>query len=97
MCQQGNPTSSGPACDPTAIIEGPPRQLQVTVRDQASGVASIQVTLLVNATVAVPAFTAGTTAPLVVTATKSDPAQASNLGLRVTNVAGGVTDCDPRC
>ena len=43
----------------------------------------------------VPAFTAGTTDPVIVTSTKIDQNQRSTVALRVTDVAGNVTDCDP--
>jgi hypothetical protein len=95
FCQQGQPTAMAPACNLTAILAGPPKQLQVTVQDTTSGLASIVVTTDVNADVVVPSFPVGTSASLVVTATKIDQTQASQLGLRVTNAAGQVTDCDP--
>jgi hypothetical protein len=57
--------------------------------------ASVVVTSVVNAAVNVPTFTAGTANAVVVTATKIDPSQPSSLAMRVTNTAGGVTDCDP--
>lgn len=84
-----------PACDLTAIITGPPKQLQVTVQDSGFGLQTIVVTSLVNATVVVPPFTIGTAQSLVVVATKIDESQTAYLGLRVTNIAGGITDCDP--
>jgi hypothetical protein len=95
LCQHGQPTPTAPACNLTAIINGPPKQIQVTVQDTASGLASIVVTTDINATVAVPSFAAGTTAAMVVTATKIDQTQSSQLGLQVTNTAGQVTICDP--
>lgn len=95
VCQDGNPVVGAPDCEITALLEGPPRQLQVTVRDQNSGLATIEVTVNTNASVSVPNFTVGTSDPVVVTATKIDPTQVSVLALRVTNVAGGVIDCDP--
>jgi len=89
------PVGQTPACDLTAIITGPPKQLQVTVGDTGFGLQSIQVTSLVNATVVVPPFTIGTAQSLLVVATKIDETQTAYLGLRVTNLAGGITDCDP--
>ncbi|MDQ1421008.1 MAG: hypothetical protein QOJ52_2970 [Acidimicrobiaceae bacterium] len=95
LCQQGQPTPTSPACNLTALLSGPPVQLQVTVQDTNSGLASVVVTSVVNAAVNVPTFTAGTANAVVVTATKIDPSQPSSLAMRVTNTAGGVTDCDP--
>ncbi|MDQ6614149.1 MAG: hypothetical protein M3083_05240 [Actinomycetota bacterium] len=95
LCQQGQPTPTAPSCQLTAIVNGPPKQIQVTVQDTSSGLASIVVTTDINATVVVPPFTPGTSSAVVVTATKIDQTQTSQLGLQVTNKAGGVTNCDP--
>ena len=48
-----------------------------------------------NATINIPAFTPGTTAAVLVVATKLDPARRSRVQLEVTDVAGNVTQCDP--
>ncbi len=90
------PTSSiDPGCTLTAILAGPPTQLEVTVVDTGYGLKSIVVTELINATVVVPTFTVGTAQPLLVVATKVDQTQTGYLGLQVTNTAGLVTNCDP--
>ena len=84
-----------PSCTLTAVIAGPPKQVKITVQDLDSGLQSITVTKNVNATVDVPAFTPGTKAPVVVTGTKTDQSKGAQVGLRATDVAGNVTDCDP--
>jgi hypothetical protein len=84
-----------PACALTAMIGGPPAQIQITVQDATSGLQSVVVTQATNATVAVPPFTMGTTSPVVVTATKVDQTTGASVALRVTNQAGVFTDCDP--
>src|SRR6202171_2934522 len=84
-----------PSCTLTAVIAGPPKQVKITVQDVDSGLQSITVTKNVNATVDVPAFTPGTKAPVVVTGTKTDQSKGAQVGLRATDVAGNVTDCDP--
>jgi MYXO-CTERM domain-containing protein len=86
---------SPPSCALTAVIAGPPRQLQITVQDTGSGLGKIEVTESKNASTPVPSFTVGTIAPVVVTATKIDKDQGSQVALRVTDVAGNVTVCDP--
>ena len=48
-----------------------------------------------NANVIVPPFTEGTNDPVIVTANKVNPAQAAQVGLRVTDMAGNVKLCDP--
>jgi hypothetical protein len=84
-----------PSCALTAVITGPPKQVQVTVQDADGGLQTILVTDSTNATTTVPAFTPGTTAPVVVTATKINQSQGARLGLQVTDMAGNVTNCDP--
>jgi hypothetical protein len=69
--------------------------VEVRTRDQGSGLASVQVTQSLNANTVVPAFTAGTTNPVIVRGTKINASQGSRVMLRVTDVAGNVTDCDP--
>jgi hypothetical protein len=90
-----SPPPAAPKCDLTAVLDGPPKQLQVTVQDAGAGLQSIVVTTLTNATVVVPTFTVGTAQALVVVATKVDQTQTAYLGLQVTNLAGLVTNCDP--
>lgn len=80
--------------------------IQVDVQDSQSGLQSVQVTELNNATAtwdtSTPLFlngfaplTPGDTGLHVVVATKSDQTQGSNLGLQVIDRAGNVTNCDP--
>ena len=84
-----------PACSLTGTNPGPPTVIQVTTSDGGSGLKTIVVTNLVNATVSIPAFTVGSTAPVAVSATKTNQSIASELALQVTDVAGNVTNCDP--
>jgi len=87
--------SAPPACTLTAVLPGPPKQVKITVQDPESGLQSIDVTKFVNATVDVPSFTPGTKGPVIVTGTKIDQSKGAQVGLRATDVAGSVTDCDP--
>jgi len=84
-----------PACSLTAVIAGPPKQLQITGRDAGSGLQSIVVLQSTNADTVVPPFVAGTTGPVVVTATKIDQTFGSIVRLRVIDRAGNATECDP--
>ncbi len=84
-----------PACALTATLNGPPKQIQVTVQDSGSGLGSVQVTTSTNATTVVPPFASGTTGPVVVTATKINPSTGSSVALSVTDAAGNVMKCDP--
>jgi hypothetical protein len=84
-----------PSCALTAVIAGPPKQLQITVQDSDGGLKSIVVATITNATVNIPAFTLGTTSPVVVTATKMDQTMGASVTLQATDVAGNVTTCDP--
>ncbi|MGH2935416.1 MAG: hypothetical protein ACRDL2_13015 [Gaiellaceae bacterium] len=92
----GAPTdTTAPACMLTATVTGPPKQIQVTVQDTGSGLATVTVTTSANATTVVPPFTPGSTDPLVVTSTKVNPTTSSSLALTVKDVAGNTTHCDP--
>ncbi len=84
-----------PICKLTANRPGPPTQIDITAQDTGSGLASILVTESNNADTPVPPFTVGDTSPVVVTATKIDQSQRSQVALKVTDVAGNVTTCDP--
>ncbi|HEY3281794.1 MAG TPA: hypothetical protein VGN26_05925 [Armatimonadota bacterium] len=84
-----------PACALTAIVAGPPKQIIVTLQDTGSGLATITATVLDNVTLSIPLYAPGTTAPVVVTATKIDQTKAAHLALHSTDVAGNATDCDP--
>lgn len=84
-----------PSCNVTGIIPGPPKQVQITVQDAQSGLASISVLTAINCNVNIPSFTVGTTSPVVVTATKINQSAGSTVILRATDVAGNSTSCDP--
>lgn len=71
------------------------KYLNITTQDTNSGLASINVTNSANANVSVPGFSIGTNDPVVVTATKINPSQASVVALEVRNQAGYLTACDP--
>jgi hypothetical protein len=72
-----------------------PGFIEILVRDLGSGLASVAVLVANNANVGVPGFDTGTTQPVLVPAFKIDPNLSSQVGLRVTDVAGNVIDCDP--
>lgn len=84
-----------PTCRLTGTIAGPPKQIQISVQDTGSGLGSVVVTKSTNATTTVAPFTPGTTSSVMVTSTKLNQSQDANVALRVTDVAGNVTLCDP--
>jgi hypothetical protein len=86
---------SAPGCQLTNVTLGPPKQLNVMMQDTGSGLKSINLVDSVNASVIIPAFSPGTTSPVLVTATKSDQAQSSDVAFVVTDMAGLTTSCDP--
>jgi len=80
--------------------------IQVVVQDSQSGLQSVQVTELINATAtwdsstplslnSFAPLTPGDTNSHTVVATKSDQTLGANLGLQVIDRAGNVTNCDP--
>jgi hypothetical protein len=84
-----------PSCALTAVIAGPPKQLQITVQDSDGGLKTIATVSSSNATVSIPAFTVGTTSPVVVTATKIDQTLGASVTLQATDMAGNTITCDP--
>jgi hypothetical protein len=86
---------AAPSCALTAVIAGPPKQLQITVQSQNAGIADILVTDSTNATVQVPVVPMGDTGPQIVVATKIDQTLGSHVALKITDINGAVTNCDP--
>jgi hypothetical protein len=84
-----------PTCALTAVISGPPKQIQVTIQDSDGGLKSIQVLKSDNANTVVPAFTVGTKSPVVVTSTKIDQTKPAVVSLKATDLAGNMVTCDP--
>lgn len=77
------------------LFDTDPGSIEVVLDDQESGMASIQVLQASNATVEIQPFEPGTKDTLIMIATKVDPAKASRVRLRATDLAGNVTECDP--
>lgn len=84
-----------PACVLQRTEPGPPTRIHVLAQDARSGIEKIEILEQANATVDVPSFSPGTTAPLNIVGTKINQAQASRIRLRVTDQAGNSTECDP--
>jgi hypothetical protein len=88
-----------PSCTVTNVgVDANGRKfVQITVQDTGSGIAAVNPNEQVNLIepISIPSYSAGVLTPLVVTATKNDQTQSSQIGLEVDDVAGNVTDCDP--
>jgi hypothetical protein len=83
-----------PACSYT-IAAGPPKHIDFTVQDVGSGLSSVVVTTANNIVtpVPIPAFTAGTTAPVLFTATKNNQSLGAQIAIVMTDVAGNQASC----
>ena len=93
---EGGPAdTTPPTCILTATFAGPPKQLQITVQDSGSGLASILVTKSQNADTVVPPFTPGTQSAVLITSTKIVQSAGSVVELVVTDMAGNKIVCDP--
>ena len=79
-------------CRVTALRRGPPAQQDVTVND-ADGIARIFNVVVSNGSVNVPAFSPGTTGPVVLTATKSNQSQRTVWSFDVEDSFGNVKHC----
>jgi photosystem II stability/assembly factor-like uncharacterized protein len=71
------------------------KYIEVTTQDDGSGLQTITATISTNVQVSIPSFPKGSTNPIVVTGTKVDQSKPSQLALRLTDLAGNITDCDP--
>ena len=69
--------------------------ITVLARDLRSGIQTVTILEAVNASVQIPPFAPGTTAPLNIAGNKTDLSRSSRIRLRLTDAAGNVTDCDP--
>ena len=81
-----------PACSYT-IVPGNPKRIDFTVLDTGGGLSSITVTTAVNVTVAPPAVTPGTNAPIAFSAIKQNQAQGAQVAVVLTDVAGNQSSC----
>jgi hypothetical protein len=87
---------SSPVCRVDHLDSGPPTQLYIFVQDSETGLAGIDVIEQTNATVFVPASAqGGDKDPVMVVGTKIDQSQSARIQLRVRDLAGNVTECDP--
>jgi predicted outer membrane repeat protein len=84
------------ATPPTIVQAGSGRDAQgfayidVKVQDAGSGLQTIHITRLENATASVPSFSVGTTAPVIARFTSNSLTLRSYVGLTATDVAGNV-------
>jgi hypothetical protein len=85
---------AAPLC-PLRVVQGPPTQVFVNVRDAQTGLASVVVTKSENADTVIPPFTPGTTDIVTATSTKIDQSQRSRVEMVVADLAGNRAVCDP--
>jgi hypothetical protein len=88
-------STAPPTCALTGVIEGPPKQLKITVQASGSGLFGIRASKSINANVEVPTFFGGTTNPVMVTATKIDDSKGAQVELTVTDNFRNIITCDP--
>ena len=87
------PDTTPPTCKVTGVIAGPPKQMVVTVQDLQSGVYSFSNIQITNGSIAIEPYTPGTTGPVRITATKTDPSMPTVWSFDVTDVAGNTRHC----
>lgn len=96
-CAGGNDTTP-PTCALTSYTTYPSSteksSITVTLQDAGSGIQTVTATAT-NATVSMTPFTAPTTSPVVVTATKTTQGEAATLDIVVADAAGNTKTCDP--
>ena len=93
----GNFKATPPVCPPavTGTNADGFGTLTVTVQDADDGLASIQITELVNATAVVPAFAVGTKSPVTVVATQTDKRDWFGMSFIAKDTQGNEVLCDP--
>lgn len=102
-CQPGETKcdASGACCKPqatfriSAVRNGPPAQMDVTIQDSADGIKQIICRKLVNATMDMPEFPVGTKDPVTCTFTKIDPKLPAQVELASVSTTGCTTNGDP--
>jgi len=88
-------TRLGLSCQLTGVVNGPPKQIKITMQAASPGLKTIQLTSSANATVAIPSFAVGTTSPVVVTATKINQTASSDVAFTISSESGATASCDP--
>jgi hypothetical protein len=86
--------TAAPVCT-IQTYAGPPYRGVMTFQDPGSGIVSLTIVKNVNFSVAMPAFTAPSTAPLAVTATRIDPRKSAQLLVKAVDAFGNAFTCDP--
>ena len=89
-CGSGNPPTS--AMTGTGTDAQGRKYIQITVQDGDSGLGAINILASENVTVSVPSFTPGTKSAVVITATKVDQGQSSNVVVQSIDVCGNIND-----
>lgn len=84
---------TAPSCAMSALRADNPKQMDVTVSDDSSGVSTITPTLQQNGVVNVPYFQRGTRNQVIVTATKVDQGQATRWAFDATDLVGNKQVC----
>lgn len=82
-----------PKCGKLSVSVGPPGSLTVRVQDLESGLKEVIISDEQNATVTVPPFSQGTTAPVDVIAEKPNPSQQGRFRILVRDMAGNINRC----
>jgi hypothetical protein len=89
------PDLAPPTCALADMLPGPPAQIDVRIQDTGCGLGEVDLLVADNVSVSIPDFAAGSQDSVLVTALKCKDNLSSRLGLRVIDVAGNTTTCDP--
>ncbi|MCP4625545.1 MAG: hypothetical protein GY850_18825 [bacterium] len=89
--QQAQNDTQDPEVVLTTLDPGPPTQLEITAQDRESGIDAINIVEALNADVQIPAFTVGTTEPVVISAGQTIEIQPFKVEIEVADRAGNKT------
>jgi hypothetical protein len=88
------PDANPPVCT-IQSVKGPPFKTTMTFKDRGTGIATLEIWDDVNMKIVVPAFTAPSPGPIVVTGTRIDPKQSAWMTIKATDMSGNEMWCDP--
>ncbi len=89
----GSTDTTPPSCTLSGTNPGPPASIDIETQDSGSGIATINVLVASNAVVTIPAFTSGTTSPVVVNAEQIVDTFPSMVELETIDVEGNTSTC----
>ena len=87
------PDTQAPVCEVRLVNSEPPLKVEISVRDNESGIKEIETLQSLNASISVTPFVEGAKGPITVTATEKTPSALLKVEIKITDVAGNFKTC----